>query len=304
MIHNPSWFQDKKTLIVNARTCGINKDGKEQYIVDPETGIRSDDDIDDSLAECCEAISQRDFSREEVFYHKTAEILNRDAYVPKYFDDRVNRDISQLICANADKFSRATLGELKNIGDIIIRNGHGTPSSDQRTGEIPYIKVSDLRAGHVNINPTNMVPLALAQNLWGGNSSGFKKYDLISPERASKNIGEFCILMPGQENSVFTREVIVVRSNSELFDQFYLLWALTLKEVVCQWERIVFMQTNREDVGGRINEIVIPIPKNRGIGNEVSKDFRDYYTNIENARQNFTKALRASSFSHYIHLDA
>ena len=44
----------------------------------------------------------------------------------------------------------------------------------------------------------------------------------------------FSRIMPGQESSVLTREVIVVRTNTGLFDQFYLLWALTLKEVVVQ----------------------------------------------------------------------
>ncbi|UKA07766.1 hypothetical protein IHC92_17220 [Photobacterium damselae subsp. damselae] len=60
--------------------------------------------------------------------------------------------------------------------------GHGSPSSDQRLGTIPYIKVSDLRAGHVNINPTNMIPVDLAKKFWGGDDSGLKPYDLISPE--------------------------------------------------------------------------------------------------------------------------
>ncbi len=105
-----------------------------------------------------------------------------------------------------------------------------------------------------------MIPKALAEKFWGAKSSGLKAYDLVSPERASKNIGEFCILMPGQENAVLTEEIIIARTNTQLFDQFYLLWALTLKEVVAQWERIVFMQTNREDVGKRMYEIQIPIP--------------------------------------------
>lgn len=39
-----------------------------------------------------------------------------------------------------------------------VETGTGRPSKDQRTGSVPYIKVSDLRAGLVNINATNMVP--------------------------------------------------------------------------------------------------------------------------------------------------
>jgi hypothetical protein len=300
-MHKPSWFKDGQTLIVNAKTCGINKDGHEQYIVNPETGIRSSSNIDDDLAECCDLIKGGDFGRKEILYHATSKIIESDVYVPKYFDYKTLEGIEILADKN-DDLTLKTLGQMKQEEMILMFGGHGSPSSDQRLGEIPYIKVSDLRAGHVNINPTNMVPIVLAEKFWGANNSGLLAYDLLSPERASKNIGEFCILMPGQENAVLTKEVIVVRTNTDLFDQFYLLWALTLKEVVEQWERIVFMQTNREDVGKRMYEIEIPVPNSRELADKLSFDFRKYYNRLEKARRSFVDAINASAFNHHIHL--
>lgn len=300
-MHKPSWFRDGQTLIVNAKTCGINKDGHEQYIVNPDTGIRSNSDIDDDLAECCDLVKSGNFSRKEVFFYDTSRIVESGSYVPKYFDHKTLEGIEELL-KNNKGLSLKSLGQLKKEKKILLFGGHGSPSSDQRLGEIPYIKVSDLRAGHVNINPTNMVPIALAKKFWGDDTSGLNAYDLVSPERASKNIGEFCVLMPGQESSVLTKEVIVVRTNTDLFDQFYLLWALTLKEVVAQWERIVFMQTNREDVGKRMHEILIPIPESRELADKLSFQFRDYYQSLEKARRIFVDSIEHSSFSHHIHL--
>lgn len=301
-MHKPSWFKEGQTLVVNAKTCGINKDGHEQYIVDPETGVRSTSEIDDDLAYCCDLIRNGDFSRKEVFYHETADIMRSDAYVPKYFDRKTLEGIEKLVDNNSF-LSFKTLGQLRQEKQILIFAGHGSPSSDQRRGEIPYIKVSDLRAGHVNINPTNMIPVALAKKFWGDNdSSGLLAYDLVSPSRASKNIGEFCVLMPGQEQSVFTKEVIIVRSNTDLFDQFFLLWALTTKEVVEQWERVVFMQTNREDVGKRLYEIEIPTPDSRETADRLSSIFRDYYTGLEEARRIFVDSVNSSNFEHHIYL--
>lgn len=309
-MQRPSWFIDGKVLIVNAKTCGINKDGNEQYIVSPKTGIRSGE-IDDDLAECCEAITDGDFSREEIFYCDNSELVQKDIFVPKYYDPKTLKGIEKLFENNTD-FTLMSLGELQKQKVISIRGGHGSPSADQRLGSIPYIKVSDLRAGHVNINPTNMVPLDLAKFFWAKKdknkdkdliTSGLESYDLISPERASKNIGEFCVLMPGQENAVLTKEVIVIRANKqEQFDQFYLMWALSLIEVRIQWERIVFMQTNREDVGTRMLEIKIPIPKNIQISNKCSKSFRDYYTGLEKSRSKFIKDLKTSEFLHHVYL--
>ncbi len=301
-MHTPSWFKKEEVLVVNAETCGINKDGNAQYLVNPTTGMRSTQDIDDSLAECCEAIANKDFSRKEIFYTDYNQMIQKDIYVPKFYDTKTLNGIHSLM-KHLEGFSLKSLKELLIDEAIVLFGGHGSPSSDQRLGTVPYIKVSDLRAGHVNINPTNMVPIDLAKKFWSADNSGLKAYDLISPERASKNIGEFCVLMPGQENAVFTKEVIVIRSiNQSLFDQFYLMWALSLKEVREQWDRIVFMQTNREDVGKRMLEIKIPIPNNIETANKYSKNFKEYYNSLEESRNIFIKSLKNSEFEHHIYL--
>ena len=289
-MHKPSWFRNNKILVISASTCGINKDGHEQYIVNPETGIRSQSDIDDALAEACDLIKEGKFDRNDIDFHDAEDVLRKDIFVPKYFNESFNKDIKNIV-AESEQLCLKTLG------------GHGSPSSDQRVGEIPYIKVSDLRAGSVNINPTNMIPLALAKQYWKGNISGLMPYDLISPERASKNIGEFCVLMPGQQNIVLTKEVIVIRATTEAhFDQFYLIWALSLTAVRKQWERIVFMQTNREDVGKRMFEVLIPYPNTKEIADELAKPFKSYYESLERARNEFITQITNSKYDHHIHL--
>src|SRR5262249_36939314 len=160
---------------------------------------------------------------------------------------------------------------------------------------------SDLRAGLVNINPTNRVPLKWAQEMWGSSNSGLIAYDLMSPERASKNIGDFCVLMPGQEQILVTKEVIILRASKDAaFDHFYLLWAMTLKIVRDQWNRIVFMQTNREDVGKRYLEIEIPLPPSRERADEASKVFRKYFTTLARARASMREYLRHGAHHFFV----
>lgn len=138
---------------------------------------------------------------------------------------------------------------------------------------------------------------------WKGPDSKLQAYDLISPERASKNIGEFAILMPGQENIVLTKEVIIIRSNvPNEFDQFYLMWALSLKVVREQWKRIILMQTNREDVGTRYLEIKIPIPSTKKVADDISKSFREYYKEIATARKKLYDQLNSSGYEHIFQL--
>jgi hypothetical protein len=61
--------------------------------------------------------------------------------------------------------------------------------------------------------------------------------------------------------------------------------AYTLTVVRDQWKRVVFMQTNREDVGDRYLEIKIPVPRTREAGERVSSVFRNYYQTVAEARR-------------------
>lgn len=74
---------------------------------------------------------------------------------------------------------------------------------------------------------------------------------------------------------------------------------MTLKIVRDQWRRVVFMQTNREDVGQRYLEIEIPVPPSVERASEVSKEFRDYYQSLAKARINLQAYLAKSKEHHF-----
>ncbi|MFZ5528726.1 MAG: N-6 DNA methylase [Pseudomonadota bacterium] len=308
-IQDPSWFSDDEVLVSTASTCGLTKGGRTLPLIDPSNGQRIQvkdpetgenvDAINDALLDDMEALATgvpsdtlRSVPREQVSLRHA---------VPVYYDQRWG-DAFQEEMATAEfaKFTSASIGELMARGLLTVRNGHGSPSQDQRVGDVPYIKVSDLRAGLVNINPTNRVPRKVAERFWRTRVSGLKPFDLLCPERTSKNIGDFCLLMPGQEQVLLTKEVIVLRPGEQAnFDPFYLLWAMTLKVVRDQWRRVVFMQTNREDVGKRYLEIQIPVPKSAKVAQAVSAPFRTYYETLANSRAAFAKYLNDSSAHHF-----
>ncbi|MFF4811279.1 hypothetical protein ACFY03_24035 [Micromonospora chersina] len=305
MVHKPAWFRDGQVFVSYAPTCGINKDGEELYVVDPETGQRTDV-IDDRMADDVDRLLAGLTPSAE----DTRQWISRSPgepflAVPVYFDERPHREFEALL--ESDDFegwSSASLGELIAKGWVRASAGHGSPSADLRTGEVPYIKVSDIRAGLVNINPSNRVSNVVAERFWGGTDSGLQAWDLITPIRTSKNIGEFAVLMPGQERVVLTKEMLVLRATNDApFDNFYLLWAMTLKAVRRQWGRVIFMQTNREDVGSRYREIEIPIPPTPDHASAASQAFRTYYTDSQKIREAFLTYL-AEDDRHHVFLSS
>lgn len=308
-IHKPKWFSNDKVMVSTAPTCGLTKGGRLLPQVDPATGARVQvkdpetgeliDAVNDKLLEDMNALREGK-STETLRFIDRADVSLRTA-VPVFYDRRFDEAYAAAMkTPRFADFSSAKLGELVKDGQVTITGGHGSPSVDQRVGDVPYIKVSDLRAGFVNINPTNRVPHKIAEKHWGGTDSGLKEFDLLSPERTSKNIGDFCVLMPGQERILLTKEIIVLRPgpNAE-FDTFYLLWAMTLKIVRDQWKRVIFMQTNREDVGKRYLDISIPVAMTPEVATETSEPFRRYYKAISKARTELADHLRTTGEHHF-----
>lgn len=317
-VHKPKWFSDDFVMVSTAPTCGLSKGGRLLKMIDPKTGRRVQvrdpdtgalvDAINDRLLEDMQALAKlkgvptSTKGLPDTLNFVPVEKVRLDCAVPTYYDHRYDDRFRLTLASNKEfaGFQAATLGELQEKEVVVIRGGHGSPSQEQRIGDVPYIKVSDLRAGHVNINPTNRVPRAVAEAFWRGPSSGLQAYDLVCPERTSKNIGDFCVLMPGQEQVLMTKEVIVLRAGPKAnFDNFYLLWAMTLKIVRDQWKRVVFMQTNREDVGKRYLEISIPIAPDAKRAAAVSEPFRRYYTTIAKARVDLQRYLADSGQHHF-----
>lgn len=304
VVHRPAWFREGQVFVSYAPTVGINKDGEDLFVVAADTGTRTaviDDQIAADVATLVDEFGTTETSR----WVDEDEFTEQLTAVPNYFDERSVREFLMLMDApEMGDFTSASIGELIDDGVLDSMHGHGSPSADFRTGHVPYIKVSDIRAGQVNINPTNRVPDVVAERFWKGSESGLEEYDLITPIRTSKNIGDFAVIMPGQDRVVLTKEVLVLRaSESASFDNFYLLWAMTLKAVRRQWDRVVFMQTNREDVGRRYREIRIPVPRSREAADEVSKAFRDYYLGTHRLRENLVTYL-ANDDKHHIFMSS
>jgi type I restriction enzyme M protein len=288
-------MNSQKVVLLNPKTCGIYKNGAPRYKTDLLTGKRTDQ-IENELIETVEAyLVGKDSPGESLI--SLDEIFNKRVLAPTYYDNRYNEGIVQLLKNHS--IEGITIGELLGSGIISRQAGHGSPGNDQRTGHIPYVKVSDIRCLRINVNPTNLVTESVARRFWRGESSGLQAWDVITPNRASSNIGEFAILLPGDEQIVVTKEVFIFRViNNNIWDPFYLLWSLSLRAVRNQWTRIALMQTNREDCGERYREIVLPKPPTTQWARERSAAFRKYFQTIANAKTKFIEAINLDEFDY------
>lgn len=284
------------------RSIGQDKNGNMLRKIDPATGTRTGE-LDNEMAEAVRALAAiryegvaRTAGVQEsrlCFTVLQSEVLGKAVIVPRYW---WRRETDAALGAWIVKHPATvrTLGDLEKTGVITGFAGHGSPAGNARgTGTVPYVKVTDLKNWRINENPTNLISDEQAKALQRGGMR-LKYGDLISPARASSNIGQFSMVMPWQTNVVLTKEILGLRvnENADGIDAFLLLALLSLRVVQAQYAAFTLMQTNREHLGSRWREIQLPIPNTAEERERVAKPVRDFFDTQVKARESYTALLQ------------
>lgn len=217
-----------------------------------------------------------------------ADVRRRGIMVPRFW---WRKDAEKALAQWQEKHpSRlVTLGELANAGILQSFEGHGSPPADARaTGRVPYVKVTDLKNWRINENPTNFVHEDVANRL-KRRGVELEYGDLLTPARASSNIGQFSLVLPWQTNVLLTREMLGLRvlPNDWGITPFLMLALLSLRVVQDQFKTLALMQTNREHLGDNWREVIIPLPDNEVDRLKIEKPVRAYFDSIVIARESW-----------------
>ena len=297
--------KNHKIICSHPETIGFDKNGKPVYKFDNRTGKLSND-IDDELTKAIDIITSNknpEPGDEKLsFTIPQSDLLESRILSTQYLFTAYHRKALELVAQtlNAELIS---LEQLVKEGSITVRFGHGSPSSRfHGIGTIPYVKVIHLKNWRINEDPNYCIPEETARGFWGFNlrkspdDRRVHAWDLLTPTRASKNIGHFAMVLPWQTQIVLTKEIMVLRVNSEnkrKITPFLLLGLFSLKQVIHQYDSLVLMQTNREDLGDRWKEVFIPIPKNDEKRDEIENAVKGYFDGLVTAREKVSNISRA-----------
>ena len=283
---------------VLSESYGEDKRGHAVYRLDRD-GNRTDA-IDDEMSEAARLLRSKGVQESKLrfrFSQKDAErngVLSASYYWRRPYEEALNE------FAKANDCTLTSMGELVENGDILLENGHGSPRSQFKgKGVVPYIKVSDIKNWRINENPKYFIPTNEAERLRG--SRALRAYDLVTPTRASRNIGLVGVVMPWQTHVVLTREILVIRVGKQSsVSPELLLVMMSLQVVNDQFRYLVQMQTNREDLGKRVLEMKLPLPNDSSKQMTWEKDARDYLRALVAARSNYDRLLRALDGSAFV----
>ncbi|WP_198673169.1 N-6 DNA methylase [Simplicispira lacusdiani] len=198
--------------------------------------------------------------------------LNESEYlVPRYHYYKSDKGAPEEWLGSNAKL--VTLGDLVKKGLISVRKGHEVGSDAYGTGEIPFIRTSDISNFEVSADPTKSVSeqvyeqYASAQNLQPG--------DILMVVDGRYRIGTTAIL---DEHSALCiaqshLRIISVNDKSKL-DPYSLLFALNLPSVKLRLRGLVFIQSTLGTLGSRLMELKIPLLIGEGPWRERIAQFR------------------------------
>lgn len=209
-----------------------------------------------------------------------AELKDPYYLVPRYYDDHLADEVK----IDADKLSTSvtTLGEMINLGLLTIRKGHEVGSDAYGSGDIPFVRTSDLHNFEIAHDPTNCVSEEVYEQYQ--HQQRLKPGDVLMVVDGRYKIGRCAILHDWTTKCVVQSHLRIISLTSKAkFSPFALLYALSLPSVQREIRRLVFIQSTLGGLGSRIREIRLPDPRSSLKWGETLKRFSEAIS--ERARQ-------------------
>lgn len=247
--------------IAVAYTCGHDKRGR---------SVKANGDlVEDDFAKIAR---QWNAKPDECHVWSAAEITDRYYLVPRYYDKRLADDVEK----DAARLNSpvVSLSELINSGQISIRKGHEVGSEAYGTGDIPFIRTSDIHNFEVSHDPTNCVSEDIYDRF--RSQQRLKSGDILMVVDGRYKIGRCAILHDWTTMAVIQSHLrIISTSISSKFSPMALLYSLSLPSVQREIRRLVFIQSTLGSLGSRINEIRLPDPRHSKAWGECVERFSE-----------------------------
>ncbi|KHD06569.1 hypothetical protein PN36_08350 [Candidatus Thiomargarita nelsonii] len=193
----------------------------------------------------------------DVHFWNRCQITNPYYLVPRYYDKTTEKLLTQEAAPLHGKL--ISFSEMLDKGWITIRKGHEVGADAYGTGDIPFVRTSDIANFEISIDPTKSISqevyekYAVEQNLKSG--------DILMVVDGRYRIGRCAILNEFNYQCVVQSHLRIISVSSETpIESIELLYLLNLPSVQREIRSLVFIQSTLGALGKRIKEIKLPLP--------------------------------------------
>jgi type I restriction enzyme M protein len=203
---------------------------------------------------------------------------------PRYYDPEVEQALHQLKTTH----DLVTIGSLIKQGILEIRTGDEVGSMAYGTGNIPFVRTSDLSNWEIKIDPKQGISKQIYKEYVA--KQDVRIGDLLMVKDGTYLIGTCAYITKYDTEIVYQSHLYKIRSNDyETLSPYLLLAVLGSQPVQTQIQSKRFTMDIIDSLGNRIEEIILPLPKSpemrEKISSMVSKAIQERIEARELARQ-------------------
>jgi type I restriction enzyme M protein len=191
--------------------------------------------------------------------------LNDHIFIPEYYNPEIRKELETLKAS--DKYLLVSIGDLIDKGVLQVRRGNEIGSQFYGTGEIPFVRTSDIVNWEVKFDPIKAVSEEVYREYKG--SQDIQENDILFVNDGTFLIGRTAMVTKLDLKIIIQSHVRKIRVLDKNFiNPHYLFYLLNSKVVRKQIDSKTFVQATISTIGNRLREIVLPISIDK---NEVKK---------------------------------
>jgi type I restriction enzyme M protein len=204
---------------------------------------------------------------------------------PRYYNPDVNAELSLL----SDTHTMVTIKDLVASGLLEITTGDEVGKLTYGSGTIPFVRTSDISNWEVKVDPKHSVSEEIYKSL--ASKQDVKEGDILFVRDGTYLVGTCAYITKYDTKIVFQSHMykLRVRDHSKL-SPYLLLAALNSPPVKRQIKAKRFTQDIIDSLGGRIYELVLPIPKDKSVQEQVANMVKRAIDERSEARELTRKA--------------
>ena len=192
---------------------------------------------------------------ERGFLLRAGEVVG-DILIPRYYDPRISADLEAL----AESHRLVPLNTLVSERQLLHEHGDYVPKIHYGTGPFPYIRTSDLANWEVRASPKHGVPKDVFDEYAA--QQDVRPEDILFVHEGTYLIGTAAMVTSFDGPLLYQHHLAKFRVlDSAPFNSFFFLAAIESPLVRRQVRARQFSADIIDSVVGRLDEIIIPVPK-------------------------------------------
>ena len=199
-------------------------------------------------------------------YKMSSKDIRNHIFIPKYYDPELKEQL-RLLSTTHDLF---VLGDLIDNNTISVQTGHEIGKMAYGTGNIPFVRTSDITNWEIKTIPKQGVSEEIYE--YYAEKEDVQAGDILLVRDGTYLIGTNCFVTEMDIPMVFQSHILKFRVNDrEMINPYLLFLALNNPLVQCQIRNMQFTADIIDTIGNRYREIIIPVPKDEGLCNALTE---------------------------------